>query len=287
MEQNEKFERVCENCSLLKNRSERMSYLFGIQTQELANIFCESAPETVRLAYKEIFGEKYSGKIFAELCREYYTARKASENVIASDIQTFLHIYGTEDSTTDAKTISYMRNIYSDSAYRRFTQGDTSFIAISVQTFSEACEEVYYGRCRWCILPIRNSTDGQLTMFKKLTKRFELRIISVTDILMSDSESFTRFALLGRDIKPDRKQYDYFELTFPIDVSLSLSELFDGLTALDIKIESLNTSPTSYSGSESEMNAVLNIKNCDIYPLLMYFHYALPGNEPLGIYSIV
>ena len=76
--------------------------------------------------------------------------------------------------SVSSQEIVYVKSPVSDEAYRLFCTVLENATVSYTQSFALACEEVYYGRAPYCILPYENSEEGTLSGFARLMKKYEL-----------------------------------------------------------------------------------------------------------------
>ena len=76
--------------------------------------------------------------------------------------------------------IAYVKNRYNEQAFARFSEMLPNAKPEYTSDFIEACESVYDGRCRYCVLPIENDLDGRLFRFYAMADRYELKLCALT-----------------------------------------------------------------------------------------------------------
>lgn len=108
--------------------------------------------------------------------------------------------YFDEISTLADDTVSYMRSSYADEAFARFSEYMTDPKAIYGYDFSEVCDNVYYERSEYCILPIENTIDGRLAGFRRLMMKYGLKTVMLTRVEEPQEDGATVFALMKRCI---------------------------------------------------------------------------------------
>ena len=122
------------------------------------------------------------------------------------------------------ETISYVKNSYADEAYSRFSKTMEESKVIYGYDFSEVCENVYYERSSFCILPIENTLDGRLAGFRRLMMKYGLKTVMITKVETSSDGEATVFALMKKNISvPSCNGEKFFELRVTTT---------DGLTSL-------------------------------------------------------
>lgn len=126
--------------------------------------------------------------------------------------------------------ISYMKSAQADKAYLRFSAVLPDCRFSQAHSFVDACEEVYNGVCRFCLLPLEVSGEGRLTAFSRLIVKYRLVVAAACDVVTqtpADSRTM-RFGLLCRGSGDDAP--------------------FGGLAGTDIRyVELLHTTPSSPS----------------------------------------
>lgn len=111
------------------------------------------------------------------------------------------------------ETISYVKNSYADEAYSRFSKALETPKVVYGYDFSEVCENVYYERSAFCILPIENTLDGRLAGFRRLVMKYGLKAVMITRVETSSEGEATVFALLKKNISiPSCDGNKFFEL---------------------------------------------------------------------------
>lgn len=146
----------------------------------------ETGKETVKAA-----GHALSAYMKASLCR------RLTDGLDIRGVQA-AGTYFNEVSTLEDDTVSYMRSSYADEAFSRFSEYMTDPKAIYGYDFSEVCDNVYYERSEYCILPIENTTDGRLAGFRRLIMKYGLRTVMLTTVEEPQEAGATVFALLKR-----------------------------------------------------------------------------------------
>lgn len=191
-----------------------------------------------------------------------------------------------------ANRISYLRNSYADAAYAAFSSVLTTPSVTYCRDFTGVCEDVYYGRTKYCILPIENTADGTLPGFRRLIAKYELKMALTCSVETSGS-GVAKFALLKKNIgrtevpaKAVSGAYFDFTVNLRDDGSASSFGLGDLLTAAGLcgmrlcKIDSL---PTEYPDEYSY--ELLLSDSGDLEGFLAVLTLETPGFTPVGIFS--
>lgn len=184
-----------------------------------------------------------------------------------------------EPSAEENETVSYLRSSYADTAYRVFTEDMVDPKVLYGHEFAEACENVYYGRCAYAILPLENSTDGRLAGFRGLIMKYGLKIASVCRVQASEDEGSTLFALLKRtiDIPADGGEH-YFEFR------VETEDLFSLLAAAEV-CGMQTVSVSSVSGSTPCYDLVMRVAEEGFCGFLSFLHLEHPDFVPTGLFG--
>ena len=203
-----------------------------------------------------------------------FLCRRLCENlgIVGSDAAgTFFD----EVPDSENEMISYLKSSYADRAYDRFSEEMTAPKVLYGDDFTEVCENVYYGRCAYCILPIENTVDGRLAGFRGLIIKYGLKIASICRIKLGD-EGETVFALLKRSLILSHRDGEF---SFDLRV---FGKLYPLLTAAEACGMSL-LGVTSVSGGEEVYDLVLKISPEGFCGFLCFLHLEYPGFIPVGI----
>ena len=214
-----------------------------------------------------------------EICAQLHQTKGSQLRAFFSEPE------GTAESLPDR--IIYSRSTYSDAAYLRFASLFADPRAIYTHSFPVACEEVHNGICRYCILPLENSTEGQLNSFARLIDRYELKIVCTCNVTASDGSRTTRFALLRREILPlfEEDGTLFFEFATPTQTGISISALLYAAELCGLHPERIDSRPKAVNGDKPSLTRfVLRIGNGDLTAFLLFLFSKAPLTEPIGIY---
>lgn len=140
--------------------------------------------------------------------------------------------------------IAYQRSSYADTAYLTLAPLLPDPRATYTHSFPAACEEVYNGLCEFCILPLENSSEGQLSSFTRLIDRYGLRIAATADVRATDGSRTTCFALLRRATLPLLGGDDTprcLEIALHLTVRDSLAEILHAAQLCGLTLLRVNT----------------------------------------------
>ncbi len=196
-----------------------------------------------------------------------------------------------DEFDTDVKfenRISYLHNSYADTAYTIFAEllGDAT-VTYSPD-FVGVCEDVYYGRAGCCILPVENSTDGRLSSFRALIRKYDLKIVSVCTVETGD-DAFTRFALLKKHmVKLKLPKSTRAAMRFEFDVTTEriseLEAIFTAARANGIELTRIDSLPAAFSEVGPTYALSFDSTNGTLDGFLFYLFMEYPRFTPIGIY---
>lgn len=149
-----------------------------------------------------------------------------------------------DGESTDLSRIAYQRSSYADAAYLAFAPLLSDPRASYVHSFPSACEDVYNGLCEFCILPLENSSEGQLSSFTRLIDRYGLKIAATADVSATDGSRTTCFALLRRAPLPllgDGGSPRLLEISLRPGRADSLSEILHAARLCGLTLSRINT----------------------------------------------
>ena len=185
--------------------------------------------------------------------------------------------------------VSYMRNYYADRAYTVFAAALDQPTVTYPSDFAGVCEDVYYGRAKYCILPVENSSDGMLTGFRGLIGKYELMISLACDVQTSGEDSYTRFALLrrgiGAPVKAEGRRRFEFSVTFEDDGSATLCDILDAADAFGLELYRISSLPASYSGRGGSYDVTLTCGSGGLSEFLTYLSLEVPQFSAVGLYT--
>ena len=182
--------------------------------------------------------------------------------------------------------IAYMQNAFSDRAYRVFSALCENPRAIYYPGFREVAEEVYAGRASHAILPVANSSDGQLLSFRRLILRYDLRIIAVTDVATGDEQSM-RFALLHKGIPAWEEPPSVLDMTAVLGDELSPGAFLSACETLGAALLSVDSHPLESEEEVSALDLQFDMTRADWSALYLYLEGSHVRYETVGCYTII
>ena len=174
------------------------------------------------------------------------------EDLSASDIHSQILSLFSDSEELDARAlgkVSYLRNKFTEKAFDKFAKHIDDARTLYAGSFEDSCEDVYNGICEYCILPSENSTDGRLSAFYKLIKKYDLHIIASTEVITD--EASTTLLLLSRN--NDFSKYGeaskgrMLEFEIGCDNSADISGVIEFVLGYGLKLIKI-----LYSGTDNE-----------------------------------
>ena len=181
--------------------------------------------------------------------------------------------------------ISYQKNNYTEQAFRCFSDWLGEARAAYAHSFSSVCEDVYNGISQYCILPIRNSSEGRLVSFARLIAQYDLKIAATCDVRVGE-DKITRFALLQRDFTPlsDGEQTaQFYECVCTLSDFPDAEDLLSAARLCGLKAEYVDVQ-SSELPSQRVFHGVFRVENGDLLAFLLYLAMVLPTVNSIGHY---
>lgn len=213
------------------------------------------------------------------LCR--YRAEMGAE-IKESD----LLITSQSEEAELGNTVAYVRNAVSDEAFRQFSAALKGASVSYTSAFSSACEEVYYGRVRYCILPYETSDEGTLSGFMKMIRKYELHNECVCSV--RGERSSTRFVLLSRQageplaVKGAKR---FLKLEISSSEHRALARVVLAASALSIAPVKLQSVPVSWDDGRYVAVLTFDLAGQSAAPFLMYLSLCVPECSDVAVYS--
>jgi prephenate dehydratase len=192
-----------------------------------------------------------------------------------------------EEPSGNSKVI-YLKNSLADIAYSAFSKVIDNARVVYAESFSEACEEVYYSRIPYCILPIENSDDGRMVSFANLIRKYDLKIIMTCNVT-SAGEKVTKFALLKRELSilpcPDKMRGgEYLEIELNLGSKGSLHNVLESASMFGFRFCKMDSLPLQYSENEYYFNIVFEGRG-NIDGFICWLEFEVQRYDIIGIYT--
>lgn len=265
------------NMEAVAREEEACAALHDGTLAELA-LLCRGGLDAAQ-AFRAVSDAPFCSAEFARLCR-----RLCGGVTDPAVLVSMLPEHSADDTPTDTRT-AYLRNAYTDRAFAAFARQIDRLSAQYQPSFSAGCEEVYYGRCSYCILPIRNSEDGTLTSFSRMIAKYDLKIARVCDVTTQDGDSTMRYALLRRGLDLRVPAEGILQITLVLPEGISLGRFLLACEATGAAVDCVTTIPLRYTSEIASLNICFRINRENTAPLLCFLTHVLESCTPDGIYS--
>ncbi len=240
----------------------------------------------------------------AQLCRSFISALANRPDVQLSALAD--RMLGTSEPVEEEARgkIAYQHSIYADEAFLLFSRALPLARASYTDSFAGVCEQVFDGRCEYCILPLENTQDGKLVRFYGLIEKYELKIALTCKITTSDNRHSTVFGLCRRGLawpQPSvRDRGVCFEFIFWQESEhMTLARLLNAAESCALSLVRADCLPRSDEeilvGAGYPFDVCLEItprtadesvsREHDFLAFLLYLSIHSPTYLPLGIYQ--
>ncbi|MBR4959341.1 MAG: hypothetical protein IKY52_00415 [Clostridia bacterium] len=264
-------------------------------TDRIASLYLTGDPFTTPEDLS-LFHTNLCSPDFARFCA-HFRKDASAENLFSAEKNSMMDtLPDGEDGFWDGEELeaeeyartAYMQNSYTDRAWRQFSEAVPDMTAEYFSSYPAVCEEVYNGRCRYCILPLYTSTDGQLISFRKLLGKYDLKIAMETEVELAD-ESLMRFALLCRRLPGHRKEASprYMDLSVVLPENGSAGNLIASCEALGAAVSAVYTIPLEYADSTAEFCLEMYVSDADLAGLAVFLEASQLRYTVVGLYSMV
>ena len=193
---------------------------------------------------------------------------------------------------TEGERIAYLRNPYSDTAFRIFSEVIKNASVSYPRDFAAVCEEVYYGRCRYCILPVETSDEGALSGFRRLIAKYELCPVLSCPVSTAGGSQTTEFALFAKNIEfppidtktvCEKRKLFSFRLDAPTEKSFN--KTVRAVHLYGLRILKMDSSPVAWDEGRYSFEITVDCEGKDLTPALLYLTLEIPEYTPIGHYT--
>ena len=222
----------------------------------------QKASETVSLSY-----------LCSSICA---VAAETKQGLRASD-------FFDSDALPVNSKIAYVRNAYSDKAYSIFSRVVPNSSVVYPGSFVAVCEEVYYGRAGYCILPYETSTEGSLSGFQRMIRKYDLEPVFTCSVQSSQNaqngQNVTRFVLLSRGCVPSLQIYrdmggikseKYIRITLDNPNTDVQAQVCLAATLLGMESAKIESVPVSWDSDRYSLIMDFKLLTNDPCPFLLY-----------------
>ncbi len=218
--------------------------------------------------------------------------RKRAEAGCPISVSDFLYDEGEPENSK----IAYMRNSYSDAAYSVFSKGISGASVLYPSSFTAVCEEVYYGRAGYCILPYESSEEGVLSGFRRLISKYELKpVLTCSVVTDAAMQSTTRFALLAKNAMKmntdglfhGKALHEYLKITVGGPQEKASLKVLGAASLCGLKCTKTESFPLPWDEGSYSSSLTFSLSGGNPVPFLLYLSLEVPESEIEGVYTDV
>ena len=272
--------------NILQNDEFMKAYAAARNTLVYSALPCGTPNETS--GFLSVFRSK--AECFASAYLISAFCRKRAEAGAKISVSEFLDGEGEPENSR----IAYMRNPYSDKAYGVFSSGIKDASVLYPSSFSAVCEEVYYGRSGYCILPYESSEEGVLSGFRKLISKYELRPVLTCSVITDTSvQSTTRFALLSKsavrldaeELFAGKRLNGYLKITIGGPQEKVFERVLTAASLNGLVCTKTESVPLPWDDGRYSSALTFSLGSGDPVSFLLYLYLEIPESEIEGIYT--
>lgn len=187
-----------------------------------------------------------------------------------------------EPSPEENETVAYVKSVYADEAYLRFSEGRNASKVFYTADPAEACRKVSEGACRYCLLPIEGGSEGQRRHVRGLLAEHGLKKTAQLTVTTAPKE-LTTFAVFQKELSAPKKVGNTVCLDFRMISKTGTAPLVAAADACGMQVLALvplHTVPSQYE---------VTVKICEegLAGFLSYLYLEHPTFFPTGLYGIL
>jgi hypothetical protein len=186
-----------------------------------------------------------------------------------------------EIMSEDDLRIAYFSNRSADEAYFEFLHRFPGASQLICDSIAAACEEVSYGRCELCMLPIYSSADGMMQNVYRQTVKYGLSMVMYID-MPADRDISVRFGLFAPSPCKTEKA-DTMMLTVVSEEGGEIAQLPCALMSYGAEFENINSLPPALHDGSRAWELTFSLKNADISKIHLFLQIYFPRFEISGI----
>ncbi len=199
-----------------------------------------------------------------------------------------------DDGEPENSRIAYMRNSYSDAAYSVFSKAIKGASVLYPSSFAAVCEEVYYGRAGYCILPYESSDEGVLSGFRRLISKYELKPVLTCSVITDVSvQSTTRFVLLSKStvkmstdgVFVGKTLSKYLKITISGPQERVSLRVLGAASLCGLKCTKTESVPLPWDEGSYSSSLTFSLNGASPEPFLLYLNLEVPECEIEGVYT--
>ncbi len=234
------------------------------------------------------FARSFAAASRACLCRYIWEYKSGKSNPLELDD------FFVCDSATPDMRIAYVKNSYSDTAYRHFSSVLKGSSVVYPGSFTAVCEEVYNNRAGFCILPYETSDEGALSAFRQLIIKYELVQIMGCSVSIDTAQGgtrVTRFALLSKAMRPSvlpSAQYArYLKIIIDSPAEGLLSDIYNAAQLNGLRHAKSESIPVAWDSERYSYAVTFSVGEGDLIPFLLYLSLEVEESAPDCLYAVV
>ena len=184
--------------------------------------------------------------------------------------------------------IAYVKNTFNDKAFGHFSKSIKNPKSVFVQSFTDACEEVFNNYAEYCILPISNTEDGRLFRFYSMLERYDLKIVKSFVTEKDDLSGNICFCLAGRhaDLSLSKSKGLVFEFSLVRSSGDLLTKVGEIISLFGADILSVDTASVRYDDNASRYYFSVSAPISKLRAIALYLTLEYPDYTPIGIFGI-
>lgn len=199
-------------------------------------------------------------------------------------------IYDRQDSVPAGAhgKIAIVRNRYNEAAYAALSKLVSRAKVVYASSFVSACEDVYDGKCQYCILPVADSQNGRMFGFYSTIDRFELHVCASCNIDAESAAESVKYALIGRVI-PDRTPKNTprrFEFSVISHTGRVISDIIEAASVFGADLSGIDSLPVEYGDGLQKYYFTFRLPAADIRGLDLYLSEEYASYAPVGYYPV-
>ncbi len=235
------------------------------------------------VSFTNISGGDFGNLCRALLCRYIWELLLGSTHEIRLE-----HFFHKESSLPDFQ-IAYVKNSYSDEAYKIFSSVMPGASVVYPGGFSAVCEEVYNNQAGFCILPYETSDDGALSGFRQLITKYELVQVMSCSVASdtSNEHKITRFALLSKglcDFKLPKGSQSFLKIIADAPENTLLSSIYCAAELNGLKLVKCESVPLEWDTERYSFAITFALEDAEPLPFLLYLALEVPQSSPNSIW---
>lgn len=185
--------------------------------------------------------------------------------------------------------VSNFCNSLSEQTYDFFF-GKSEYMIIPRNSFGEIFDDIVNERSNYCIVPIESNTMGTLGNFYQQIFDYDLKIVKVCDVLHTDTDAETRFALLASApislVSLDERE-DYFEMVIHSGDGAILPRILDAARLCKMIPDRIDSVPVSRLKKDHPFKILFKmLPDVNLTDFLIYLILDGISYTPVGIFSI-